>query len=314
MIEVKNVTKRYGRQTALDNISFSVEKGDILGFLGPNGAGKSTTMNIITGYISCDSGEVLINGKNILDDPKEAKKNIGYLPEIPPLYNDMTVKGYLEFVFELRRVKLPMKEHIAQICRTTGIEDVSHRIIKHLSKGYRQRMGLAQALIGDPSVLILDEPSVGLDPAQIIEMRKLIKELGKKHTVILSSHVLTEIQAVCDKIIIINNGRIAKSGKIDELTGTGRGTTVMRIIAEGREQGIYSALKGIDGVTAVIKKGEGEKGCYEFLVESNKDIRRAIYRAIAKTDCNIMLLQPAGHSLEEIFLDIISGKNSEKEE
>ena len=314
MIEVKNLTKRYGKQLALDNVSFSVKTGEILGFLGPNGAGKSTTMNIITGYISSDSGEVLIAGKSILDDPKDTKKSIGYLPELPPLYNDMTVKGYLEFIFDLKRVRLPMKEHLAQIYKTTGLENVTHRIIKHLSKGYRQRVGLAQALIGDPPVLILDEPSSGLDPAQIIEMRNLIRELGQKHTVILSSHVLTEIQAVCDRIIIINNGRIAASGSMDELTGTGKGTKMLRIIAEGREQGIISALRNIDGVSEVYKKGETEKGCYEFLVESTKDIRRAVFRAMSRTDFSILLMQPAGHSLEELFLGIISEHKAEKED
>ena len=228
-----------------------------------------------------------------------------------PLYNDMTVRKYLEFMFRLKRVQLPMREHIGTICQTVHIEDVSERIIKHLSKGYRQRVGLAQALLGDPPVLILDEPSVGLDPTQIIEMRKLIRELGQNHTVILSSHVLTEIQAVCDKIIIINNGKIAAEGKTDELTGTGKGTTVIRMVIEGREQGIYAALKNIDGVINVSRLGEAEKGCYEFLVESQKDIRRLIYRTIAKTDSNILLLQPAGHSLEELFLSIISGQNNE---
>ena len=230
MIEVQHLTKRYGSSLALDDISFQVKKGDILGFLGPNGAGKSTTMNIITGYLSSDSGEVLIDGVSILDDPKEAKKRIGYLPEIPPLYNDMTVQKYLEFMFRLKRVSLPKKEHIDRICQSVSIEEVRNRIIKHLSKGYRQRVGLAQALLGDPPVLILDEPSVGLDPAQIIEMRKLILDLGKKHTVILSSHVLSEIQATCDKIVIIDHGKIAAAGKVDELTGVGKGTTVIRLV------------------------------------------------------------------------------------
>lgn len=314
MIEVKNVTKRYGRHLALDHISFSVKKGDIVGFLGPNGAGKSTTMNIITGYLSSDSGEVLIDGKSILEDPKEAKKRIGYLPEIPPLYNEMTVKDYLVFMYKLKKARQPMKQHLAEICEKTQITDVTDRVIRHLSKGYRQRIGLAQALIGDPPVLILDEPSAGLDPAQIIEMRSLIRELGKSHTVILSSHVLSEIQSVCDKLVIINNGQIAAQGSVDELTQTGRGSTVIRLVAEGREQTIYSALKGIDGVIDVKRKGESEKGCYEFSIESQRDIRRAIYRTMSRTDCSILLMQPSGHSLEELFLDIITGKNQEKGE
>ena len=307
MIEVRNVSKRYGRHRALDSISFTVKKGDVLGFLGPNGAGKSTTMNIITGYISCDSGEVLIDGMSILDEPKQAKAKIGYLPEIPPLYNDMTVRKYLEFMFRLKKIKLPMRAHIDEICGSVGLSDVGGRIIKHLSKGYRQRVGLAQALLGDPPVLILDEPSVGLDPAQIIEMRELIRRLGENHTVILSSHVLTEIQAVCDRIIMINNGRIVASGKTDSLTGTGRGTTAVRLIADGREQGILSALKGVDGIVRVTRKGQSEKGGYEFLIEGSRDIRRAVFRAIARTDSAILLLQPAGHSLEEIYLEMISG-------
>lgn len=309
MIEVRNLTKHYGKHIALDDISFKLEKGDILGFLGPNGAGKSTTMNIITGYISGDSGDVLINGKNILDDPTGAKKNIGYLPEMPPLYNEMTVAKYLGFMFDLKRVRLPKWEHITEICEMVKLMDVGDRIIKHLSKGYKQRVGFAQALLGYPPVLILDEPTVGLDPAQIIEMRSLIRDLGKKHTIILSSHVLSEIEAVCDKIIIIDHGRIAAQGKISELTGSGKGTRMIRIQAEGREQSVYSVLKSVDNVTNVIKKGETEKGCYEFSVESTSDIRRAVYRAVSKADFNILLMQPQGHTLEETYLDIISGRN-----
>ena len=309
MIEVKNLTKHYGKHTALDDISFRLEKGDILGFLGPNGAGKSTTMNIITGYISGDSGDVLIDGRNILDDPTGAKKNIGYLPEIPPLYNDMTVAKYLGFMFDLKRVRLPKWEHITEICEMVKLMDVGDRIIKHLSKGYRQRVGFAQALLGYPPVLILDEPTVGLDPAQIIEMRSLIRELGKKHTIILSSHVLSEIEAVCDKIIIIDHGKIAAQGKISELTGSGKGTRMIRIQAEGREQSIYSVLKNIDSVVNVLKKGEVEKGCYEFAVESRTDIRRVLYRAVSKADFTILLMQPQGHTLEETYLDIISGRD-----
>ena len=200
MVEVKNLTKCYGSIKAVDNISFTVENGEVLGFLGPNGAGKSTTMNMITGYISSTSGTVTIDGVDILEDPKEAKTKIGYLPEMPPLYVDMTVRKYLEFMFDLKKVKLPKKEHIEEVMRLVRITEQSERVIKNLSKGYRQRVGFAQALLGNPPVLILDEPTVGLDPKQIIEIRKLIKSLGQKHTVIFSSHVLSEISATCDRI------------------------------------------------------------------------------------------------------------------
>ena len=220
MVEVKNLTKCYGSIKAVDNISFTVEAGEILGFLGPNGAGKSTTMNMITGYISSTSGTVTIDGAEILDNPKAAKKKIGYLPEIPPLYIDMTVKKYLEFMFDLKKVKLPKKEHIEEVMRLVNVSDKADRIIKNLSKGYRQRVGFAQALLGNPPVLILDEPTVGLDPKQIIEVRKLIKSLGKKHTVIFSSHVLSEISATCDRILVISNGKIVADAKTSELSSS----------------------------------------------------------------------------------------------
>ncbi len=219
MIEVKNLTKRYGKITALDNISFTVDTGEVLGFLGPNGAGKSTTMNIITGYISSTSGTVTVDGSEILEEPKKTKQKIGYLPEIPPLYIDMTVRKYLEFMFDLKRVKLPKKEHLDEVMRLVGLEQHGERLIKNLSKGYRQRVGFAQALLGNPPVIILDEPTVGLDPKQIIEIRKLIKSLGKKHTVIFSSHVLSEISAACDRIIIIADGKIIADAKTGELSG-----------------------------------------------------------------------------------------------
>ena len=220
MIEVKNLTKSYGDKKAINGISFTVEDGEILGFLGPNGAGKSTTMNILTGYISSTSGSAIINGVDIFEEPLKAKKNIGYLPEIPPLYIDMTVKDYLNFVYDLKKCKLPRKAHLKDVCELVQITDVYERIIKNLSKGYKQRVGLAQALIGNPPVLILDEPTVGLDPKQIIEIRTLIKKLGKKHTVILSSHILSEIQAVCDRVIIINKGKVAAEDTIDNLSKT----------------------------------------------------------------------------------------------
>ena len=217
MIEVKNLCKSYGSNRAVDNISFTAEKGEIIGFLGPNGAGKTTTMNILTGYISSTSGSARINGADILEDPIAVKKNIGYLPEQPPVYLDMTVDEYLKFVYELKRVKIPKISHLNEVCELVKITDIRKRLIRNLSKGYRQRVGLAQALVGNPPVLILDEPTVGLDPKQIIEMRVLIKKLGKNHTVILSSHILPEAQKVCDKIIIINNGKIAASGTLESL-------------------------------------------------------------------------------------------------
>lgn len=312
MIQVENLTKKYGKNVALDNVSFSLDDGDILGFLGPNGAGKSTTMNIITGYISSDSGVVKIDGIDILENPTAAKRKIGYLPEIPPLYNDMTVQKYLEFMFNLKKIRLPMKEHINKICQLVGIADVQDRIIKHLSKGYCQRVGLAQALLGDPPLLILDEPTVGLDPKQIIEIRKLIKELGKKHTVILSSHVLSEVQAVCDKIVMINNGKIVADDFTSKFMRSGSSTKSIKLVIEGKESAVYLLLSKIDGVKRVIKNGECERGCYEYIVESDKDIRRVLYRTVAKTDYNILVMRPVERSLEETFLDIISGNNEGK--
>ena len=217
MIEVKNLTKRYGSNVALDHVSFSVEEGTILGFLGPNGAGKSTTMNIITGYLSASEGEVTVAGHSILDEPAEVKKLIGYLPELPPLYMDMTVKEYLDFMYELKKVKIPKEKHIKEICNLVKINEVYKRLIGNLSKGYKQRVGIAQALLGNPPVLILDEPTVGLDPKQIIEIRNLIKLLGKEHTVILSTHILPEVQAVCDRIVVIDRGVIVANEKTEDL-------------------------------------------------------------------------------------------------
>ena len=266
MIEVKNLVKNYGRQTALDGVTFSVKDGEILGFLGPNGAGKSTTMNIITGYISATDGTVLIDGIDILEEPKKAKSKIGYLPEIPPVYGDMTVEGYLKFMFDIKKLTLPKKEHILEVSKLVGVDKVSNRLIKHLSKGYRQRVGFAQALLGNPPVLILDEPTVGLDPNQIIEMRNLIRKLGKKHTVILSSHVLSEVQATCDRIVVINKGKIVADDMKDSMTSRAADNKLVAVI-EGREQGVISAIRNISGVVNVRKTGEPERGCGEYTIE-----------------------------------------------
>ena len=271
MVEVKKLTKNYGNIKAVDNISFTVGEGEILGFLGPNGAGKSTTMNIITGYISSTSGTVTIDGKEILENPKEAKAKIGYLPEIPPLYTDMTVKKYLEFMFDLKKVKLPKKEHIEEVMRLVRITEQADRIIKNLSKGYRQRVGFAQALLGNPPVLILDEPTVGLDPMQIIEIRKLIKSLGKKHTIILSSHVLSEISATCDRILVISNGKIVADAKTDELSSSTAGEEKLALVVEGAASDIISAIKNIPAVIRVNKISEKNGNSAKYMVEYEKE-------------------------------------------
>lgn len=310
MVEVKNLVKRYGDKLAVNNVSFTVNEGEILGFLGPNGAGKSTTMNIITGYLSSTSGTVTIDGFEILDNPKAAKSKIGYLPEIPPLYTDMTVKRYLEFVYDLKKVTLPKEEHIAEVCKVTKITDVYNRIIKNLSKGYRQRVGFAQALIGNPPVIILDEPTVGLDPKQIIEMRNLIRGLGKKHTVILSSHVLSEIQAVCDRIIVINNGQLVADESTEEITTSFKGVKRLQLYIDGSETTILSALRGIDGITRARKISRTIDGFGEYVIEfpSERDIRKNVFYAMAKIDCPIVMMRNAEVSLEDAFLKITNGE------
>ncbi len=315
MIEVRNLTKKYGEKLAVNDISFTVEKGEILGFLGPNGAGKSTTMNMLTGYISSTSGQILIDGIDILEEPLKAKAKIGYLPEIPPLYVDMTVEGYLNFVYDIKKCKLPRKAHIKDVCTLCKISDVSGRIIKNLSKGYRQRVGLAQALIGNPPVLILDEPTVGLDPKQIIEIRTLIKKLGKNHTVILSSHILQEIQAVCDKIIIINKGVKAADGTADEIARNITDEHKMTVRIEGRtktaedKKEITAALKAIKGVKYVRADMEREKGIFDYDIESEEkaDIRRELNRVCSEKGWNILMLQLSDLTLEDIFLKITLG-------
>ena len=311
MIEVQNLTKQYGSKKAVDDLSFTIQDGEILGFLGPNGAGKSTTMNMLTGYISSTSGKALINGVDILDDPIAAKKNIGYLPEIPPLYLDMTVKDYLNFIYDLKKCKLPRKSHLEDVCSLVMINDVYNRIIRNLSKGYKQRVGLAQALIGNPPILILDEPTVGLDPKQIIEIRTLIKKLGKKHTVILSSHILPEIQAVCDRIIIINGGKIAADDTTENLTKNI--STDHRVIAriDGPREEVLKMIKGINGVVSVVADMEREKGIFDYEIEAreNTDIRRELFKRVAARNWVILGLKTSEMTLEDIFLKITMGDN-----
>ena len=309
MIEVKNLTKQYGSKTAVNNISFSVGEGEILGFLGPNGAGKSTTMNILTGYISSTSGTASINGIDVLEDPIAAKKNIGYLPEKPPVYGDMTVKEYLNFVYSLKKSKLPRESHLAEICELVKITDVKNRLIRNLSKGYQQRVGFAQALVGNPSVLILDEPTVGLDPKQIIEIRTLIKRLGKHHTVILSSHILPEVQAVCDRIVVISSGSLVANDTTDALARNLSADHKLVVRTEGNSEDIKKLLSSIPGMERVYLNREAEPGVYEFFLEAaeGRDIRRDVSKKLSSRNFPILLMKSNELTLEEIFLKLTTG-------
>ena len=304
MVEIEHLTKRYGSVTAIDDLSFTAVSGEILGLLGPNGAGKSTTMNIITGYLSSTSGTVKVEGIDVLADPKGAKAKIGYLPEVPPLYPDMTVKKYLEFLFDLKKVRLPKKEHISEVMTIVKIADVADRVIKNLSKGYRQRVGFAGALLGNPPVLILDEPTVGLDPKQIIEVRKLIRSLGKKHTVIFSSHVLSEVSAVCDRVVLIHRGKVVADAPIDKLSEAVSGGGVLSLEIEGAANTIREALGAIDGVKRVTHNAANS---YTLTYDPDTDVRRAVFRAMAKADCPILTMTVGGLSLEESFLRLTEG-------
>lgn len=306
MIEVKDLVKRYGNKCAVDNVSFTIRRGEILGFLGPNGAGKSTTMNIITGYLSSTEGTVTIDGIDVLDDPVAAKKKIGFLPEQPPLYLDMTVKDYLNFICDLKGVKANRKKHVSEICKVVKIDNVYNRIIKNLSKGYRQRVGIAQAMIGNPEVLILDEPTVGLDPHQIIEIRNLIKDLGKNHTVILSSHILPEVQAVCDRVIVINKGKLVADDTPDRLSKQLSSDHRLVLRIDGPENDTYNILSRISGVLKVEKLGEKEPGTRDYIVEAETglDIRRAIFTRLADRGYPILSMRSSEMTLEDIFLQL----------
>ncbi len=309
MIEIQNLTKRYGQIKAVNNLNFTVEKGEVLGFLGPNGAGKSTTMNIITGYIPSSEGTVKVNGYDIMESPKEVKKLTGYLPEQPPVYMDMTVKDYLNFVADLKLVDKKLKRNqLSDIMELVKIGDHRERLIKNLSKGYKQRVGLAQSLIGNPQVLVLDEPTVGLDPKQIIEIRKLIKALGKEHTIILSSHILPEVSAVCERVVIINNGEIAAIDTPDNLSrGFGVATKLLVTVA-GPKSSVENAIREIYGVKYVETGVEKDREAFSYIVESDKeiDIRKPLFFAMAKLGYPILELKGLNLSLEDIFLQIVT--------
>lgn len=315
MIEVNGLCKSYGAKKAVDDITFRVEESEILGFLGPNGAGKSTTMNILTGYISSTAGTAKINGIDVLADPIGAKKNIGYLPEQPPLYLDMTVMEYLRFVYRIKKCKYPMKSHLDEICRLVKITDVSHRVIKNLSKGYRQRVGLAQALVGNPPVLILDEPTVGLDPKQIIEIRTLVKKLGKNHTVILSSHILPEIQAVCDKIVVIDKGKIVANDTAENLSASLSSDHKLILQVEGPSKEVRKLLSSIPNMEQVLLNKELHSNIseYSLIAKEGCDVRHDIFRRLADRNYPIMMLNPSELTLEEIFLKLTTGEYKQKE-
>lgn len=307
MIEVRHLTKRYGDTLAVDDLNFTIEKGRIYGFLGPNGAGKSTTMNIITGYLASTDGSVTISGHDILEDAEAAKKNIGYLPELPPLYFDMTVKEYLAFAAELKKIpKAERKNQISRVSATTKLDAVQNRLIKNLSKGYRQRVGLAQAILGYPEVIILDEPTVGLDPKQIIEIRDLIKSLKKKHTVILSSHILSEVSAICDYVLIISHGKLVASDTPDNLGKLAAGSNNLNLLVKGEKSRIRQLLEEISGVKeiSIEKKSDQEGWNVTVSTEENADIREEVFFKMAENHCPILEMQSQKISLEEIFLEL----------
>ncbi len=311
LIEVINLVKKYGDHTAVKNISFKVDTGKIYGFLGPNGAGKSTTMNIMTGCLAATEGRVVINGHDIFRDPIEAKKCIGYLPELPPVYPDMTPYEYLKFIGKAKDVKRDeLESQINDIMEMTGVDKVKDRLIKHLSKGYRQRVGLAQAIVGFPEIIILDEPMVGLDPKQIIEIRELIRELGKKHTVFLSSHILSEVSAVCDYIMIISDGRLVASDTPDNLAKMLKGN-VLQLSVKGSKDNVSKALSKLNGVTNIAVNESDEEGIVNVEIESKNDVRSEVFFALCDARLPIMALSNNKLSLENIFLELTEKKDDE---
>lgn len=312
MIKVKNLVKRYGDHLAVDHLSFHVDKGQIYGFLGPNGAGKSTTMNIMTGYIASTEGEVLIDGHNILEEPEEAKKCIGYLPEQPPLYFDMTVWEYLKFAAELKKIKKSQRaEQVEEVMELTGISDMRNRLIKNLSKGYKQRVGLAQAILGYPEIIILDEPTVGLDPKQIIEIRELIKKLSEKHTVILSSHILSEVSAVCDYVMIINHGKLVASDTTENLSKMTLGSNTLELTIKGTKEEVNKLVSPLEMIRELEWMQSEEEDCVNLKIttEERTDIREQLFYLMAEHKLPILKMESTRISLEDIFLELTEEGN-----
>ena len=315
MIEVSGLTKTYGNKRGITDISFTINEGEIVGFLGPNGAGKSTTMNVITGYLSATAGAAKVAGIDILENPLEAKKHIGYLPQDPPLYLDMTVEEYLNFIYDIKGVKKEdesRKAHIDRICEMVGITQVRSRVINNLSGGYKQRCGLAQALVGDPDVLILDEPTVGLDPKQIIEIRNVIKDLGRNRTIILSTHILQEVSAVCERVLVINNGRLVADDTPTHLSALLTGEHKLEYRIAGPKDKIVAVLRSVDVVKVVTPTIEAEPGAFEYLVESAEhlDVRKLIFSALSRAGYPVLLLKNQDLSLEDVFIQLTADQKS----
>lgn len=315
MIEVKNLVKKYGNHTAVDHLNFTIEEGHVYGFLGPNGAGKSTTMNIMTGYLGATEGEVLINGHDILKEPEEAKKHIGYLPELPPLYMEMTVREYLEFVAELKGIaKNKREESINEVEKMVKIWEVENRLIRNLSKGYRQRVGLAQAVLGFPKIIILDEPSVGLDPKQIIEIRELIRQLAKKHTVILSSHILAEVREVCDYILIISKGKLVASDTPENLERNLGDSDLIEIETKASPDEVRRILETVDGIRSISTKYlENGITWAQIQEKKNTDIREKVFQAFAQNHQPLLKLNPLQVSLEDVFMELTQSDRAAEE-
>ena len=310
MIEVKNITKKYGSFTAVDNISFKIEEGEIIGLLGPNGAGKSTTMNMITGYIEPTEGEIVINGYDISKKPRKAKSQIGYMPEGVPLYSDLTVKEFVTYMAELKKVdRKTRKEKVEKIIEQTGLKDVEKKLTRNLSRGYKQRVSMAGALVGKPKILILDEPTVGLDPKQITEIRALIKELGKTHTVILSSHILSEVSQICNKVIIINKGKIVAVDTPENLEKKVANNNTTYVTVEDTENKMETIKETIPEIKEIKLIKENEDGTKQYALESDKDVdlRKIVFNEFAKENITIFEMKKADTTLEDAFMKLIEG-------
>lgn len=312
MIEIEHLTKRYGKRIAVNDVSFSVKKGEIVGLLGANGAGKSTTMNMLTGYISSTSGSVRVEGQDILEHPDEVRRQLGYLPEVPPLYPDMTVREYLNFVYDLKKCRFDRRKHLEEICEVVRISDIRNRLIGKLSKGLRQRVGLAQALINNPPVIILDEPTAGLDPVEVVEVRNLIRMLGRDHAVILSSHVLSEVQAVCDRVIILKAGKVIADARTEEIAAQSQGKRRVTVRVAGPEKAVLAAIRSLNGVTFVQSLPEKEMDSVAFSVESEAgvDIRKPLFYAMSKNDWPIVGMQATGVNFEDVFLSLVKSSDA----